>query len=63
MTVGVDGSVLERIAKIMTYLRLGSSGKVHLVRAMSCSSEICLGLDTEPNRPLADFEEEKEGQD
>lgn len=25
---GVDSSVLERIAKIMTYLRLGSSGKV-----------------------------------
>lgn len=28
VTVGVDGSVLDRIAKIMTYLRLGSSGKV-----------------------------------
>lgn len=28
VTVGVDGSVLERIAKIMSYLRLGSSGKV-----------------------------------
>lgn len=28
MTVSVDGSVLDRIAKIMTYLRLGSSGKV-----------------------------------
>ncbi|CAL9065602.1 suppressor of mec-8 and unc-52 protein homolog 2-like isoform X1 [Musa acuminata AAA Group] len=28
VTVSVDGSVLERIAKIMTYLRLGSSGKV-----------------------------------
>ncbi|EPS66233.1 hypothetical protein M569_08542 [Genlisea aurea] len=26
--VSVDGSVLDRIAKIMTYLRLGSSGKV-----------------------------------
>lgn len=60
MTVGVDGSVLERIAKIMTYLRLGSSGKVHLVRT---NSKIYLRLDTEPNRPLADFEEEKEGQD
>ncbi|CAA7401188.1 unnamed protein product [Spirodela intermedia] len=28
VTVGVDGSVLDRIAKIMSYLRLGSSGKV-----------------------------------
>ncbi|KAK1313020.1 hypothetical protein QJS10_CPA06g02542 [Acorus calamus] len=28
VTVNVDGSVLERIAKIMSYLRLGSSGKV-----------------------------------
>ena len=28
MTVNVDGSVLDRIAKIMSYLRLGSSGKV-----------------------------------
>lgn len=28
VTVGMDGSVLERIAKIMSYLRLGSSGKV-----------------------------------
>ncbi|KAJ6806422.1 suppressor of mec-8 and unc-52 protein-like protein 2 [Iris pallida] len=28
VTVGVDGSVLERISKIMSYLRLGSSGKV-----------------------------------
>jgi hypothetical protein len=28
VTVNVDGSVLDRIAKIMTYLRLGSSGKV-----------------------------------
>jgi hypothetical protein len=28
VTVSMDGSVLERIAKIMTYLRLGSSGKV-----------------------------------
>nr|GMC77327.1 suppressor of mec-8 and unc-52 protein homolog 2 [Ipomoea batatas] len=26
VTVGVDGSVLDRIAKIMSYLRLGSSG-------------------------------------
>lgn len=26
--VNVDGSVLDRIAKIMSYLRLGSSGKV-----------------------------------
>lgn len=30
VTVGVDGTVLERIAKIMAYLRLGSSGKVIL---------------------------------
>ena len=28
VTVGVDGSVLDRIAKIMAYLRLGSSGKM-----------------------------------
>ncbi|KAK4478992.1 hypothetical protein RD792_014500, partial [Penstemon davidsonii] len=28
VSVSVDGSVLDRIAKIMTYLRLGSSGKV-----------------------------------
>ncbi|CAH8361467.1 unnamed protein product [Eruca vesicaria subsp. sativa] len=28
VTVNVDGSVLDRIAKIMTYLRLGSTGKV-----------------------------------
>ncbi|XP_039114418.1 suppressor of mec-8 and unc-52 protein homolog 2 isoform X1 [Dioscorea cayenensis subsp. rotundata] len=28
VTVSVDGSVLERISKIMSYLRLGSSGKV-----------------------------------
>lgn len=28
VTVAVDGTVLERIAKIMTYLRLGSSGKI-----------------------------------
>lgn len=28
VTVNVDGSVLERIAKILSYLRLGSSGKV-----------------------------------
>lgn len=28
VTVSVDGSVLERIGKIMSYLRLGSSGKV-----------------------------------
>lgn len=28
VTVSVDGSVLDRIAKIMSYLRLGSSGKV-----------------------------------
>ncbi|XP_078444613.1 RED family protein isoform X2 [Wolffia australiana] len=28
VSVGVDGSVLDRIAKIMSYLRLGSSGKV-----------------------------------
>ncbi|KAJ6853085.1 suppressor of mec-8 and unc-52 protein-like protein 2 [Iris pallida] len=28
VTVGVDGSVLEIISKIMSYLRLGSSGKV-----------------------------------
>lgn len=28
VTVSFDGSVLDRIAKIMTYLRLGSSGKV-----------------------------------
>ncbi|KAG2298836.1 hypothetical protein Bca52824_035313 [Brassica carinata] len=27
VTVNVDGSVLDRIAKIMTYLRLGSTGK------------------------------------
>mgnify|MGYP006973832329 CR=1 FL=1 len=33
MTVSVDGTVLERIAKIMTYLRLGSSGKVNLLMA------------------------------
>lgn len=26
--MSVDGSVLDRIAKIMSYLRLGSSGKV-----------------------------------
>ena len=36
MTVSVDGTVLERIAKIMTYLRLGSSGKVyHLMVGMN----------------------------
>ncbi|KAL2327541.1 hypothetical protein Fmac_020968 [Flemingia macrophylla] len=28
VTVNVDGSVLDRIAKIMSYLRLGSSGKI-----------------------------------
>lgn len=28
VTVSVDGSVLDRITKIMSYLRLGSSGKV-----------------------------------
>ncbi|KAL6992681.1 hypothetical protein U1Q18_010794 [Sarracenia purpurea var. burkii] len=28
VTVSVDGTVLDRIAKIMSYLRLGSSGKV-----------------------------------
>ncbi|KAL2941780.1 Suppressor of mec-8 and unc-52 protein-like protein 2 [Bienertia sinuspersici] len=28
VTVNVDGSVLDRIAKLMSYLRLGSSGKV-----------------------------------
>ncbi|KAL1531238.1 Smu-2 suppressor of mec-8 and unc-52 protein [Salvia divinorum] len=28
VTVSVDGSVLDRMAKIMSYLRLGSSGKV-----------------------------------
>uniref|UniRef100_A0A7N0V7W7 RED-like N-terminal domain-containing protein n=1 Tax=Kalanchoe fedtschenkoi TaxID=63787 RepID=A0A7N0V7W7_KALFE len=28
VTVSIDGSVLDRIAKIMSYLRLGSSGKV-----------------------------------
>ncbi|KAI3912867.1 hypothetical protein MKW98_012809 [Papaver atlanticum] len=28
VTVSVDGSVLERISKIMSYLRLGTSGKV-----------------------------------
>jgi IK cytokine len=28
VTVSADGSVLDRIAKIMSYLRLGSSGKV-----------------------------------
>eukprot|EP00252_Welwitschia_mirabilis_P008072 TRINITY_DN1977_c0_g1_i1.p1 TRINITY_DN1977_c0_g1~~TRINITY_DN1977_c0_g1_i1.p1 ORF type:complete len:653 (+),score=180.00 TRINITY_DN1977_c0_g1_i1:282-2240(+) len=28
VAVGVDSSVLERIAKIMSYLRLGSSGKI-----------------------------------
>lgn len=28
VTVSVDGSVLDRIAKIMSYLRLGTSGKV-----------------------------------
>ena len=28
VTVGVDGSVLERIAKILSFLLLGSSGKV-----------------------------------
>ncbi|KAM7274671.1 hypothetical protein ACFE04_016537 [Oxalis oulophora] len=28
VTVGIDSSVLDRIAKIMAYLRLGSSGKV-----------------------------------
>ena len=28
VTVGVDGSVLDRIAKLMSYLRLGLSGKV-----------------------------------
>ncbi|CAM8960954.1 unnamed protein product [Rhodiola kirilowii] len=28
VTVSVDGSVLDRISKIMSYLRLGSSGKV-----------------------------------
>lgn len=28
VTVSVDGSVLDRIAKILSYLRLGSSGKV-----------------------------------
>ena len=28
VTVSVDGSVLDRLAKIMSYLRLGSSGKV-----------------------------------
>ncbi|TYI25280.1 hypothetical protein ES332_A05G039700v1 [Gossypium tomentosum] len=28
VTVNVDGSVLDRIAKILSYLRLGSSGKV-----------------------------------
>ena len=28
VTVNVDGSVLDRITKIMSYLRLGSSGKV-----------------------------------
>ncbi|XP_052183523.1 suppressor of mec-8 and unc-52 protein homolog 2 [Diospyros lotus] len=28
VTVSVDGSVLDRIAKIMSYLRLGSSGKI-----------------------------------
>ncbi|KAJ0724078.1 putative RED-like protein [Helianthus annuus] len=27
-TVSVDGSVLDRIGKIMSYLRLGSSGKI-----------------------------------
>ena len=34
--MGVDGTVLERIAKIMAYLRLGSSGKVPMF--LSCSS-------------------------
>jgi len=28
VTISVDGSVLDKIAKIMTYLRFGSSGKV-----------------------------------
>lgn len=54
MTVGVDGSVLDRIAKIMSYLRLGSSGKVlkkkkkeketkgKLVHFLSYSSMYCL---------------------
>ena len=39
VTVGVDGTVLERIAKIMAYLRLGSSGKVIL-----CLSYVFLWL-------------------
>lgn len=40
VTVGVDGTVLERIAKIMAYLRLGSSGKVSI--SLSCSWDVLM---------------------
>ena len=42
VTVSVDGSVLERIAKIMSYLRLGSSGKV--LKKKKKEKGICLVL-------------------
>lgn len=37
VTVGVDGTVLERISKIMAYLRLGGSGKVRKSRCKFCT--------------------------
>jgi hypothetical protein len=58
VTVSVDGSVLDRIAKIMTYLRLGSSGKVlkkkekrerykRCVYEVKCCTSRSCGLETE----------------
>ncbi|KAI8009355.1 hypothetical protein LOK49_LG06G03070 [Camellia lanceoleosa] len=41
VTVSVDGSVLDRIAKIMSYLRLGSSGKVLKKKKKEREVKVC----------------------
>lgn len=46
VTVNVDGSVLDRIAKIMSYLRLGASGKVlkKKKKEKDVKGHYCLGV-------------------
>lgn len=57
VTVSVDGSVLDRIAKIMTYLRLGSSGKVLKKKKKDKDGKDVKGKPVAPNR----YEEDERG--
>ncbi|KAJ4842241.1 Smu-2 suppressor of mec-8 and unc-52 protein [Turnera subulata] len=66
VTVSVDGSVLDRIAKIMSYLRLGSSGKVLKKKKKEKEAKVkslavgnLYDEDNKPSKPNGDIENSK----